>query len=226
MLRRIADAARALRVHFSSHHRRRRHRAHALRDAISAVCDPLELRLLLTSIDPISDQSISEGSTISIAATVNVDEPCDATIVANWGDGTSDSLTSGCGRTTLAFDHFYAHHGTFNCSVSVTDSNNNSDSTDFNMDVADMPPDLRLGGNNFAQRNVTYTLDLFDYDPGNDPLDHWTINWGDGNTSTAAGDAQHAAHHYTTFGDYTITATADDMTDWTWYANPASPSPS
>src|SRR5947208_2110314 len=115
MLRLIAAAARALHDHFAhtDRHRQpnaRRRRADALRDAISAVCETLELRLQLTSIDPISDQSIAEGGAVSVAATVNVDEPCDATVVANWGDGTSDSLTSGCGRTTLAFDHFYAHH--------------------------------------------------------------------------------------------------------------------
>src|SRR5437016_6301690 len=108
MLCLIANAARAFRNHFAHTDRRRevnarRRRANALRDAVSAVCEPLELRLQLTSVDPISDQSVAEGGIVQVAATVNVDEPCDATIVANWGDGSSDSLTSGCGRTTLVF---------------------------------------------------------------------------------------------------------------------------
>src|SRR5712691_9232092 len=181
MLRRIAAAARALihpilhRKHYFT--RAQRRRSDALRDATSAVCQQLERRLQLTAIDPISDQSTSEGSTISIATTVHVDPGCEADVYAGWGDGNSDSLRFGSGDYPVAFDHLYAHHGTYAAHVSVIDSNNNSDDANFTVNVGDVPPDLRLGGNDFALRNVNYDLTLYNYDPGNDPLDRWHIVW-------------------------------------------------
>jgi hypothetical protein len=73
----------------------------------------------------------------------------------------------------------------------------------------DISPDMRLGGQNFADVNRSYTLELFHDDPGDDPLDHWNIDWGDGTTSTAPGSATTATHVYTALADSrTIAASA------------------
>src|SRR5690606_24818340 len=48
-------------------------------------------------------------------------------------------------------------------------------------------------------------------DPGLDALAEWTINWGDGSVSTAAGSATSATHVYQqSAAAYTISATATD----------------
>ena len=65
---------------------------------------------------------------------------------------------------------------------------------------------------------MNYNLSLFHYDPGDDPLTSWHVNWGDGNTATLAGDATLATHKFTSYGTYTITASAfEDNAEWPVY---------
>ena len=85
-------------------------------------------------------------------------------------------------------------------------------------------PDIRLGGPNVAGKNKTYTLELFHDDPGADPLDHWNINWGDGNSSTIPGDAATANHVFTALAESrTISVSAVEADTGTIWPNPASP---
>jgi hypothetical protein len=141
-------------------------------------------------------------------------------VLVNFGDGATASATVGSGANFLPFHHTYADDGAYAASVIATGSvEGHGGSTDFNVNVADVPPDLRLGGNNYALRNVNYDVTLFHYDPGDDPLTSWHINWGDNTASDVAGSADHATHKYTTYGTYTVTASAfEDGAEWPVYA--------
>ena len=141
-------------------------------------------------------------------------------MLVNFGDGGTDSATVGSGANFLPFHHTYADDGSYAASVTATGSvEGHTTSTDFYVAVADVPPDLRLGGNNYALRNVNHDVTLFHYDPGDDPLTSWHINWGDNSASDVAGTADHATHKYTTLGTYTVTASAfEDGAEWPVYA--------
>jgi uncharacterized delta-60 repeat protein len=76
--------------------------------------------------------------------------------------------------------------------------------------VTNVAPTLSISGANTAVEGTDYTLALARTDAGADTLAQWTINWGDGTTSTAPGGAASAVHRYADNGSYTITATATD----------------
>ena len=98
--------------------------------------------------------------------------------------------------------------GDYQVSLSASDWEGSGYGGSLSVYAADVPPDLRLDGNDFALRNVNYTLNLFHYDPGNDPLTSWQINWGDTHSQTVSGDASSVTHRYTSYGSYTITGAA------------------
>jgi Ca2+-binding RTX toxin-like protein/6-phosphogluconolactonase (cycloisomerase 2 family) len=63
------------------------------------------------------------------------------------------------------------------------------------------------GGVN-ALEGSDVTITLASNDPGDDPVDAWSINWGDGTVQTGLpGDLASAAHTYADDGQYSITAT-------------------
>jgi hypothetical protein len=174
MLRRIAAAARAFIDHVlhQTSHRRRRRRTDALRAATIAICDLLEdRRLLSVTFDTIDAQYIAEGSAASVGVVAHLDSGDDPIeIYADPGDG-SQLLDLGAvnyagGITYLSFAHTYADDGDYTVNLFAGSPSAPDGQTSFLVDVADIAPDLRLGGNDFAQRNVNYNLSLYHYDPG------------------------------------------------------------
>jgi hypothetical protein len=212
MLRSLAAAlSRHTRAHFSRRRAAavvaRRAPDPAVRRAAAAACHELERRLLLTvSIGNIDNPSINEGATLYLNAGVYVDydgyldggDPDgSADVVVDFGDGTTASASVGSGANFLPFSHAYPDDGIFNASVTATGSvAGHNTSADFTVTVNDVLPDIRLGGSNYATRFQPYTLDLFHADPGQDPIDQWLVDWGDGHTSTVPGSATAATHRY------------------------------
>jgi hypothetical protein len=95
--------------------------------------------------------------------------------------------------------------------------------TSFDVQCVDISPDIRLGGPNVAAQNHAYTLELFHADVGDDPIDHWNIDWGDGVTESIPGDAA-ADHVYTQLSAArTIRVSAVEADTNLLWPNPASP---
>jgi uncharacterized delta-60 repeat protein len=73
-------------------------------------------------------------------------------------------------------------------------------------------PTLTISGDYLATEGDTYTLTLGASGAGADTISSWRIAWGDGNTSTLAGNATTAEHVYAQSGLKPIAATAMDNT--------------
>jgi hypothetical protein len=84
--------------------------------------------------------------------------------------------------------------------------------------IQNVAPSLSISGPSSAGMGSSYTLDLAASDPGVDTIAFWTINWGDGTTSTVDGSATSATKVFDAAGTFTITATATDE-DGTYSAN-------
>ena len=79
--------------------------------------------------------------------------------------------------------------------------------------VLDQPPQLVAAGPTSIDEGLVYTLSLSVVDPGDDVIDHWTIDWGDGHQEFAVGSATEVAHVYLQGGaSYSpvVTAVTDD----------------
>jgi Ca2+-binding RTX toxin-like protein len=94
--------------------------------------------------------------------------------------------------------------------ITATDQNGSSSSIVFQLTVNNVAPTLTLGGSSSVNAGATYTLNLSSSDPGDDTVQNWTINWGDGTSSTVNGDPSSATHVYANGGNFTISATATD----------------
>jgi hypothetical protein len=67
----------------------------------------------------------------------------------------------------------------------------------FKVTVENVPPDLTISGDGVATVGVPYELFLDSYDPGDDTITNWTIDWGDGNVTEDDGNADSALYTYT-----------------------------
>jgi uncharacterized delta-60 repeat protein len=85
--------------------------------------------------------------------------------------------------------------------------------------VNDVAPTVGIFGPNTVNEGATYTLNLSASDPGQDTINSWVVNWGDGNTQTISGNPPAAQHVYTNGpSSVTISATASNE-DGTFAAN-------
>jgi Ca2+-binding RTX toxin-like protein len=85
--------------------------------------------------------------------------------------------------------------------------------------VLNVAPTLTISGATSVNEDAVYTLGLSATDPGTDTITGWTIQWGDGTSSTVAGTPQSVTHVYVDGPNlFTVTATASDE-DGTHTAN-------
>jgi VCBS repeat-containing protein len=74
------------------------------------------------------------------------------------------------------------------------------DTDTFTVTVDNVAPVLQIQGPAQAVGGQTYRLDLVvGADPGDDTIQRWTIDWGDGTVTEVAGDRDTASHTYATF---------------------------
>jgi hypothetical protein len=133
----------------------------------------------------------------------------------DWGDGSAHTTFSAGAVGALGTSaHTYADgnpNTVFTVTVMVTDQAGDSDSTTFQVTVANVPPGLTLSGATVINEGDAYTLNLSSSDPGTDTITGWTINWGDGDIQTVTGTPASVTHAYADGpSNYTTTATASD----------------
>jgi hypothetical protein len=92
---------------------------------------------------------------------------------------------------------------------------NNGPAAVFSVDVDNVAPVLSATGSESVDEGANYTLNLTSYDPGDDTITSWTIDWGDGNVQTFPGNPSSVTHAYADNGSYDIRASATDE-DGTW----------
>ncbi len=109
--------------------------------------------------------------------------------------------------------HSYRNKGIYTVSLTVTDNKGQTDSTSTKVTIIkpNYPPEINIDANNLpGELTISLTASVNDED--GDPVSCF-INWNDGSTPTAfeANNDQHTFKHtFATYGNYTISATADD----------------
>jgi hypothetical protein len=143
----------------------------------------------------------------------------------SWGDGGSSvgTVTGGAGSFSVSGAHTYSEEGSFPVAVTITDTDNasNSASTHSTAAVADAalvasPACLATSPRSYNGPTATFA----DAASPSGTLSDFsaTINWGDGATSTGAVSGPNGgpysvsgSHSYATTGSFTITTTITDV---------------
>jgi PKD repeat protein len=141
--------------------------------------------------------------------------------VINWGDDSTDDAdaatidTPGVNIGDIvagSFDgsHTYDDDGVYTVTVTINDNNGGTDTETFLVTVANVAPSLTISGAASVDEGSLYTLNLSFFDPGDDTITSWAINWGDG-IQVVSGNPTSVTHTYADgLNGYMISATADD----------------
>jgi PKD repeat protein len=127
-----------------------------------------------------------------------------ATYSWNWGDGTP----AGTGKTAA---HTYGSWGNYNVTLTVTDGGGSSTKTQ--TVTANQPPIVNAGPNETVLLGLLYTESATFSDPDNDGPWSYTIDWGDGSSTSGSTSSQGTitgTHTYLLTGQYTIRVTVVD----------------
>ncbi|MCG8612400.1 MAG: PKD domain-containing protein, partial [Pseudomonadales bacterium] len=76
--------------------------------------------------------------------------------------------------------------------------------------VANVEPVLSVTGAEQIQQGEDYSLSLSATDPGDDTVDYWVVNWGDGTSETYFGEAVEVVHQFVANGSTEIAVSAVD----------------
>ena len=158
-----------------------------------------------------SDLSVDEGQAISQQlATFTDPEPPDVhTATVDWGDGTVATGTVSEVGGTVSGTHTYADNGTFAVTVTVNDDEGGSDSDSLTVVVANVPPTVNAGPDQFLGNVGTTTLEATFSDQGTGDTHTAVVDWGDGAIEQVT--PVEGSHEYTDPGLYTVTiSVADD----------------
>ena len=113
--------------------------------------------------------------------------------------------------------------GTYVVSLRVTDSVGQISTTSATITINNVAPAAVISGSASGTQGSSYSLSFSATDPAADTITAWSVNWGDGTTSTitvngASGSATASATHLYAAGSYTISSTATDE-DGTYTTN-------
>jgi hypothetical protein len=147
----------------------------------------------------------SEGSSVTMSAAGSLDP--NGTITSyqwKFGDG---SVASG-----PSVSHTYAHYGSYQVSMVVTDNDGLVDTVSTSTSVANVAPVVLAFDGATLLPGETYSTSGSFTDPG---VDTWsgTINYGDGSAPNAlplAGKTFSLSHTYANTGTFTVTASVFD----------------
>jgi Ca2+-binding RTX toxin-like protein len=169
--------------------------------------------------------TVAEGSPLILSGSfADPDSGQTQTVAIDWGDGSEVTLLElpVDVKTFEAPPHRYADDASapYAISVTITDDAGEIDDAQTSISVFNVPPTLTPSGPDAVDEGAMYTLDLAATDPGDDTIASWTIDWGDGHSSTVDGTTTSVSH---TFADgdarRTIQISATDE-DGTYDADP------
>ncbi|MDA8745011.1 PKD domain-containing protein [Rubripirellula amarantea] len=154
------------------------------------------------TIELSGDFEVNEGATYSLTLG-EITDPGEDTVtewIVDWGDGTTDTYTSGG-----VVDHVYSDGDSFP-TIFVTlldDDGTHQDVASIDVSVLNVAPSISISGASSVIEGGTYTLTFVGVtDPGDDLVDTWFVDWGDGNTeSFSFGPNGGTAEHVYADGD-------------------------
>jgi hypothetical protein len=156
-----------------------------------------------------ADRMLVEGGQTSFAPLVSDIAADSAGMVFAWevrrDDGTL--IETGSDSTFLFMP---TDDGSYRVSLRVTDDDGAARRDTVAIEVANVPPAPSLSGLPQGRSGEAYILDLAVADPGDDTVERWQINWGDGTLSVLPGNPGTANHVFAQPGQYAIRATVTD----------------
>ena len=159
--------------------------------------------------------SINEGNTLSLDASGTIEPALGGPVSYSWdinGDGQYGDMIGLSPVITWStlIEAGIDDNGTYQIAVRATNSEG-SDEAFTTLTVNNTDPILNLVGAPSSTQYVSYVLDLSATDPGNDTISEYTVDWGDGSSTTLTNEATaRLLHTYTTSGNFTITVNAID----------------
>ena len=158
--------------------------------------------------------SVNEGTPYSVALSASLLDTANgvAQVVVDWGDGTTSTTNVSNGRTTLG-PHTYIDNATATITATVIDNDGSyTVQNPESLTISNVVPTLSMTPQStLTNENTAVKFNLSHADSGNDSLQNWTIQWGDGSPSEIiTGDASSVTHLYSVPGTYQVTATATD----------------
>jgi hypothetical protein len=151
---------------------------------------------------------IAEGDPLTI--TVNVDPQGDPAVLVGevvwdlngdnaFGDVLGTSVTLSWNQLRLlGIDD----DGIYPFSVSATNGSGFSSRLIVPLTVTNAPPDITVAGSGQTYVNAPYQINLSAFDPGDDTVSEWRVDWGDGRTNTYGSGTSLARHTYLLPGNH------------------------
>jgi uncharacterized delta-60 repeat protein len=152
--------------------------------------------------------SVGEGASYTLSLSSALAGTTGWTI--DWGDGSGVQDIAG---NPISVGHVYSDDAaTRTILSSVTDGTVTYDADPLTISVQNVAPTVTIGGSGTVDEGSSYTLTLAADDRGNDSVNQWHIDWGDGSDlQIVSGNPGSLVHTYADGpGSYTVSATAID----------------
>ncbi|WP_348681074.1 beta strand repeat-containing protein [Alteromonas mediterranea] len=167
-------------------------------------------------VQAISDTTANEGSTFVQA--ISFTDPTDQnsngwTYSIDWGDGTVQNDVSIFSRD-FNIAHNFSDDGVYDVTVTVSDDvNGQTDTETFTVTVGDVAPTVNLHGGGSVNEGAVYSLTASVFEPGDDPIQEFVIDWGDGTVETISGDEFGTQTHVYSDGPFGFNISVDVVND-------------
>jgi hypothetical protein len=166
--------------------------------------DPQSLVMHVNNVEPYTTvthgSSAEEGDLFSVVFATYSDPGADALTgwTIDWGDGGSDTYDGdpySAGAQTM-YHVFADGPATFGVTSTVQDEDGEYTNATWDVAVLDAGASFSISPP-ITKEGESFTMDIDYTDPGYDPVDHFSIDWGDGSAAdTLPGDAWYAEHMY------------------------------
>jgi hypothetical protein len=119
----------------------------------------------------------------------------------DWGDGQVESVPNDSVTGNASPDHVYADDGAYTIRAWAKGTVVYYYAGQAQITVTEVAPTLLVTGDDHAHEGEPYTLALSASDPGSDPgddrIESWTVDWGDGtDRETYPGDIEQVVHSF------------------------------
>ena len=154
------------------------------------VVEPIDPGTGNEVVDATGPASIDEGETYRLNLSASGFTPTSWSV--DWGDGTVDALP---GSATFA-EHVYPDgDASFTIAYSATDGTTTEGGTKA-VQVDDVARTASVAAEADLVEGAPFVLELVTDDPGDDPVSHWTVDWGDGTVEMIDGSPAAVQHDY------------------------------
>lgn len=155
----------------------------------------------LLSSDLLLPATVAEGGAFVLSGEFrDADVGQSHTVTIEWGDATPNTVIP-LGPDVFDFTapaHSYPDNQDlpFEITVTVTDEDGESAQASTSILVENVPPTLEIEGASDVNEGSSYTLSFAGSDVGQDTISEWSIDWGDGHSTTVDGSFTQATHTY------------------------------